>query len=115
MQSLTVKAFVDSWILPHQNDYVVVDKGKFAGIVSLSMLRYLPRSEWRRTDLGRVLRRNTPNANSEELVEDALQRMTENSLTVLPVLDKNTGEFIGTVTSNEILELVVYTARGHDS
>ena len=115
MQSLTVKAFVDSWILPQQNDYVVVDKGKFAGIVSLSMLRYLPRSEWGRTDLGRVLRRNTPNANSEELVEDALQRMTENSLTVLPVLDKKTGEFIGTVTSNEILELVVFTARGHDS
>ena len=114
-QSLTVKAFVDSWILPHQNDYVVVDKGNFAGIVSLSMLRYLPRSEWRCTDLGRVLRRHTPNANSEELVEDALQRMTENSLTVIPVLDKKTGEFIGTVTSHEILELVVYTARGHDS
>ena len=114
-QSLTVKAFVDSWILPQQNDYVVVDKGQFAGIVSLSMLRYLPRSEWSRTDLGRVLRRHTPNANSEELVEDALQRMTENSLTVLPVLDKKTGEFIGTVASHEILELLVYTARGHDS
>ena len=108
-QSLTVKAFVDSWILPQQNDYVVVDKGKFAGIVSLSMLRYLPRSEWSRTDLGRVLRRHTPNANSEELVEDALQRMTENSLTVLPVLDKKTGEFIGTVASHEILELVMFT------
>ena len=114
-QSLTVKAFVDSWILPHQNDYVVVDKGNFAGIVSLSMLRYLPRSEWRRTDLGRVLRRHTPNANSEELVEDALQRMTENSLTVIPVLDKKTGEFIGTVTSHEILELVMFTVRGHDN
>ena len=108
-QSLTVKAFVDSWILPQQNDYVVVDKGQFAGIVSLSMLRYLPRSEWSRTDLGRVLRRHTPNANSEELVEDALQRMTENSLTVLPVLDKKTGEFIGTVASHEILELVMFT------
>ena len=108
-QSLTVKAFVDSWILPQQNDYVVVDEGKFAGIVSLSMLRYLPRSEWSRTDLGRVLRRHTPNANSEELVEDALQRMTENSLTVLPVLDKKTGEFIGTVASHEILELVMFT------
>ena len=108
-QSLTVKAFVDSWILPQQNDYVVVDKGQFAGIVSLSMLRYLPRSEWGHNHLGRVLRRNTPNANSEELVEDALQRMTENSLTVLPVLDKKTGEFIGTVASHEILELVMFT------
>ena len=48
-------------------------------------------------------------------MEDALQRMTENSLTVIPVLDKKTGEFIGTVTSHEILELVMFTVRGHDN
>lgn len=113
--SITVKAFVDSWILPQQHDYVVLDQGKFAGIVSLSMLRYLPRSEWGRTDLGRVLRRNTPNATSDELVEDVLQRMTENSLTVLPVLDTRTGKFVGTISSHEVLELVVFTAKGYEN
>ena len=74
-QSLTVKAFAEHWLLPEQHDYVVVDQGKLAGIVSISMLRYLPRSEWERTPLSRVLRQNTPHAFSDEFVEDALQRM----------------------------------------
>ena len=113
-QSLTVKAFAEHWLLPEQHDYVVVDQGKLAGIVSISMLRYLPRSEWERTPLSRVLRQNTPYALSDELVEDALQRMTENSLTVLPVADKETKEFIGSISSHEVLEMVVLTAQGHE-
>ncbi len=113
--SITVKALVDRWILPQQHDYVVVDKGRCAGIVSLSMLRYLPRGEWDRTELRQVLRRNTPTVDPDDLLEDALQRMTENSLTVLPVLEAKTGNFMGTVSSHEVLELVVFTATGQES
>ena len=113
-QSLTVKAFAEHWLLPEQHDYVVVDRGKLAGIVSMSMLRYLPRSEWERTPLSRVLRQNTPYAFADELVEDALQRMTENSLTVLPVADKETKDLIGSISSHEVLEVVVLTAQGHE-
>ena len=113
-QSLTVKAFAEHWLLPEQHDYVVVDRGKLAGIVSISMLRYLPRSEWERTPLSRVLRQNTPHAFSDEFVEDALQRMIENSLTVLPVADKETKELIGSISSHEVLEMVVLTAQGHE-
>ena len=113
-QSLTVKAFAEHWLLPEQHDYVVVDRGELAGIVSMSMLRYLPRSEWERTPLSRVLRQNTPYAFSDELVEDALQRMTENSLTVLPVADKETKGLIGSISSHEVLEMVVLTAQGHE-
>ena len=112
-RSLTVKAFAETWVLPEQHDYVVVEKGELAGIVSLSMLRYLPRSEWEGTSLGRVLRKSTPTAYSDELVEDALQRMTENSLTVLPVADAETKEFIGSISSHEVLEMVALTATGH--
>ena len=113
-RSLRVKSFAESWVLPEQHDYVVLEEGKLAGIVSLSMLRYLPRSEWERTSLGNVLRRNTPHARSDEFVEDALQRMTENSLTVLPVEDAETGEFIGSISSHEVLEMVVLAAKGHE-
>ena len=112
--SQTVKTFAESWLLPEQHDYVVSERGEFAGIVSLSMLRYLPRGEWDKTPLARVLRRDTPQANSEDFVEDALQRMTENSLTVLPVTDLNTGEFIGSISSHEVLEMVVLSAQGHE-
>ena len=48
--------------------------------------------------LGSVLRQTTPHANSNESVEDALQRMTESSLTVLPVVDRETNEFIGSIS-----------------
>ena len=113
-QSLSVKAFAENWLLPDQHDYVVINQGSLAGIVSLSMLRYLPRSEWEHTDLGSVLRQTTPHANSNESVEDALQRMTESSLTVLPVVDRETNEFIGSISSYEVLEMLVLTAQGHE-
>ena len=113
-KSLTVKAFAETWLLPEQHDYVVVDKGKLAGIVSLSMLRYLPRSVWEGTSLSSVLRLNTPIAYGDELVEDALQRMTENSIAVLPVSDRVTGELIGSISSHEVLDMLVVNAQGHE-
>ena len=50
-KSLTVRAFTDNWLCPEQHDYVIEDQGKFAGIVSVGMLRYLPHSEWEHTAL----------------------------------------------------------------
>ena len=113
-QSLTVRTFAENWLLPEQQDYVVVQQGELAGIVSLGMLRYLPRSEWGHTSLGNVLRQNTPSAYSEEFVEDVLQRMTESSLTVLPVSNSETDEFIGSISSLEIVEMIVQTAKGQE-
>ncbi len=112
-QSTTVKAFTEFWLLPEQHDYVIVDKGKLAGIVSLSMLRYLPHADWDDTPVSRVLRENTPSVGEEELIEDALQQMIDNSLTVLPVKDESSDEFIGSISSSEVLELITMTARGH--
>ena len=111
---MTVKAFAETWLLPEQHDYVVVNRGKLAGIVSLSMLRYLPRTEWERTSLGRVLRQITPNAHAAELVEDALQPMVENSLTALPVVDRETGDLSGSISSHEVPEMITLTAQGHE-
>ena len=113
-QTLAVKAFAATWLLPEQHDYVVVDGNELAGIVSLSMLRYLPRRQWEGTTLERVLRHDTPYAYPDEFVEDALQRMMENALTVLPVADRETGEFVGSISSHEVLEMVALSARGHD-
>ena len=113
--SLSVKDFTENWLLPEQHDYVVVEHGEFAGIVSVSMLRYLPHSEWERATLGDVLRRiEPPKASTDDFVEDALQRMTENSLTALPVEDAETGEFVGSITSHEVMEMIVTTAKGRE-
>ena len=113
-QSMTVKNFVENWTTPEQHDYVVVDDGDLAGIVSLSFLRYLPRGQWGVTTLQDVARKGTPTAAPDELVEDTLQRMLDSSLTVFPVVDPETNEFQGSITSSEIIEMIVLTAGGRD-
>ncbi len=111
---LTVKAFVENWLAPEQQDYVVVKDGELAGIVSIAMLRYLPRGEWDHTPISRVMRRDPPFVYTDEPVEDALQRMNENSLTALPVAEKDTEQFVGSISSSEILDLVVMAAKGRE-
>ena len=110
--TLSVRAFADRWIVPHQQDYVVVDKGELTGIVSLGMLRYLPKDSWSTTRVGRIVRRDPPCAWPDEPVEDVLQRMTERSLTVMPVMHRESGRFVGMVTSEDILDLIISEARG---
>ena len=108
----SVRAFADRWIVPHQQDYVIADNGDLAGIVSLSMLRYVPKESWSTTRVSRIMRRNPPLASPDEPVEDVLQRMTERSLTAMPVMDRESGKFMGAITSQEILDLIVAEARG---
>ena len=111
--SLSVRAFADRWIVPHQEDYVIVDKGELAGIVSLGMLRYVPKESWSTTRVGNIVRRSAPPyARPDEPVEDVLQRMTERSLTAMPVMDRESEKFVGMVTSEDILDLIVADARG---
>ena len=112
--TITVRNFVDHWTTPEQHDYVVVDEGHFAGVVSVSMLRYLPRAQWGDTSLQDALRHGTPVAGPNELVEDVLQRMIDNSLSVLPVINSDSGEFLGSISSYEILEIVLLNATGRD-
>ena len=108
----SVRAFADRWIVPHQQDYVVVDKGELAGVVSLSMLRYLPKESWSTTRVSKIVRRDPPLAWPDEPVEDVLQRMTERSFTTMPVMDRESGKFMGAITNQEILDLIVAEARG---
>ena len=92
----------------------MVDDGNLAGVVCLSFLRYLPRSQWGGTTLQNVMRKGTPTTAPDELVEDTLQRMLDSSLTVFPVVDSDTDEFQGSFSSYEIMEMIVLTAGGRD-
>ena len=109
---LSVRDFADRWIMPGQQDYVVADRDGLAGIVSLAMLRYLPKHAWSDTPLAKIVRQATPTTWTDELVEDALQRMSENSLTAIPVLDRQSQAFVGSITSQEILEMITTEVRG---
>ena len=45
-------------------------------------------------------------------MEDALQLMVENSLTAIPVMDRESKAFVGAITSQEILHLITAEIRG---
>ena len=105
--TMSVRDFADRWVVPQQQDYVVADGDELVGVVSLGKLRYRPKSEWASTPLRNVVSREPPTASLDELIEDVLQRMTEHGLTVLPIVDEDTGAFRGSVTSREILNLII--------
>ena len=109
---LSVRAFADRWIVPYQQDYVVAENGELFGIVSLRMLRYLPRQAWPDTRLDKIARSATPQTWPDEPVEDALQRMTESSLTVLPVVERESNAFLGAISSQDILEIITSEPHG---
>ena len=110
--AMSVRAFADQWIVPHQHDYVVVEKGELYGIVSLSMMRYLPKESWSKTPLRKLARPRKLHVWPDELVEDALQQMTEHSLTVIPVRDRESQKFLGVINIRQILELITRDATG---
>ena len=104
---VSVRIFNEEWANPNQQHYVVVDEGAVSGIVSLTRLRFLPESAWNSTPLRNVLLLHAPEAWPDELIDDVLERMTDHSLTVIPVKDRTYGNFLGAVTSRDILDQIM--------
>ena len=110
--TVSVRDFMERWTTPHQHDYVVANQDSVAGIVSVELFRYLPKSEWGRTPLSSVLRSGMTTAWSDEPVEDVLHRMSEHAVSVVPVLERETEKFLGSITRNDIVELMTMEATG---
>ena len=104
---LSVRDFLNGWTVPNQPDYIVVEEGAPVGVVSLASLRRLGKLSRADTPLRKLLRRNMPRASPDEPVDDVLQRMTDHSLSVIPVVERDTGRFLGSVASHDVLDLVV--------
>ena len=111
MPSISVRDFTERWANAYQHDYVVADGESIAGVLSLDMLRYLPEEEWANTPISRLIRAEHSLAWPDEHVEDVLQRMRENSVTAVAVVDRESERFVGVVNSNDILQLVMRKGR----
>ena len=109
---VTASTFLSDWLVPNQTDYLIIERGVPVGTVSINRVNSRRRLFfWRRgsfgdTPLRDLMRRGPPHSNPDEPIEDALERMAASSLTIIPVMDRNTGQFLGMVDSHEILELV---------
>ncbi len=102
----SVAEFMESWTVPGQTDYLVVDDSEVAGVVSTGGLRSVRRRARAQATLGEVMRPNTLGASPDEPIHDALERMANASQQVIPVLDRDSGRFMGSVTSHDVIDLV---------
>lgn len=105
--SLSIRKFADDWIVPDQQDYVVVDNGAVAGTVSPARLTSVPMGSWADTPLQRVLRPDPPHVEPDEPIADVLQKLSRHSMSVIPVRDKESHDFLGTITSHDVIDLVL--------
>ena len=109
---LSVRNFIDMWVVPEQQDYVVVREGNsLAGIVSLPQVRHLPKQQWQDTPLEKLVRSDYPLAFPKEPLDDVLRRMADHNLSVIPVIDSDEGRFIGSITSSDVMSSMIGEKR----
>ena len=104
---VTVQGFTEDWVVPKERDYLVVDHDKVAGIVSLPKIQSIAKAARATTTLAQVLQPTVPPAWSDELIVDVMERMSKHSMAVIPVFDRDSADFIGTVESQNVFDLVV--------
>ena len=105
---LTVQQFMELWAGPERQDYVVTgEQGRLAGILSLRRVRRLPRRVWSTTPIGGLLDRTPILTHPDEPLDDFLELMAEHSVSVFPVIDRETGSLLGSVGTNDVLETML--------
>ena len=104
---IAVSEFLETWTVPNQSDYLVVDEGKVSGIISTGGLRSMRRRFRAGGTLENVLRPCTLVAGPDEPIQDAMERMTNSSQSVIPVVDRESGRLLGSVTSHDVIDLLM--------
>lgn len=108
MANFSVQKFIDMCVVPEQQDYVVVREGNaLAGIVSLPQVRHLPKQQWQNTTLEKLVRSDYPLAFPKEPLDDVLRRMADHNLSVIPVIDPEKGQLVGSVTSSDVMSSMI--------
>ena len=103
----TLREYSDQWAASDRSDHLVLENGGVAGIVSIVDLHRVARSQWSATPLRTVLRHEVPQAWPDEPLAEVLERMAEHSLNVIPVVARYTDEFLGAITTREVVDLLL--------
>ena len=89
-----------------QHDFPVVDaNGSVMGIVERDAFMSALSEQGQSAPVTEVMRRNVPEVDSDELVENVLTRLEETGAKVLPVT--HAGQFIGLITKENITEFLM--------
>ena len=114
--NLTVQQFMELWAGHERQDYVVAQgQGKLAGILSLRRVRRLPQDTWPNIRIGSLLNRRPILTYPDKPLEDFLEQMAEHSVTVFPVVDRESGALLGSVGANDVLETMIEGEASHSA
>ena len=114
--NLTVQQFMELWAGHERQDYVVAEgQGKLAGILSLRRVRRLPQDTWPNIRIGSLLNRRPILTYPDKPLEDFLEQMAEHSVTVFPVVDRESGALLGSVGANDVLETMIEGDASHSA
>jgi Kef-type K+ transport system membrane component KefB len=110
--SITIQKFVDLWASSDQSDYVVTgEPKKLAGVIYLKDVRHINKERWGTITLEELLELDPIVASPDELLDDVTRRMADGNVTVVPVVDKTTGELVGSITNSDIMASVIGASR----
>lgn len=108
--STTVEEFAEKFVAPEQQDYVILeedDPNIVAGVVPLRRIRRVPRDDWPTTPIEGLIRRRFHLTWPAEPLDDLVDKMAEHSLSVVPVVDPQSGHFMGAIRSRDVFALMV--------
>jgi len=107
-KDLTVREFVDSYILQHSNHqcFPVTDNDKIIGIVTLQKVKDIPKDDWYKMTMEEAM---TPlhemaSVKPEDEVFTVMQKMAIERANQFPVVEN--GQLIGTVSRDNILNVI---------
>lgn len=105
---ITIQKFIDLWAASDQSDYVVISEPKkLAGVVYLKEIRHIQKERWGTVTLGELLELEPIVASPDELLDDVVRRMADANVILVPVIDKATGELVGSITNSDIMASVI--------
>jgi CIC family chloride channel protein len=82
----------------------ILDGQKLVGMVTMSDLLGIRREEMEKTSLGSVMTRNLITIHPDEVLLEALSKMTNHSVGRLPVIERDTSKFIGIISRTDVMK-----------
>lgn len=105
---MSVQEFIDMWVVPEQQHYIVANEShRVAGIIYLPDLRHPPKNSWKETILNDLIQRDTPVAWPDEPLDDVLERMANNNISIIPVISPESGELISSISSGDVVARII--------
>ncbi|HID93064.1 MAG TPA: site-2 protease family protein [bacterium (Candidatus Stahlbacteria)] len=105
--NLTVQQLVEQYVLKkRENAFIVVDDGKFQGIISLEDIKDIPRDRWELTSVGEAM---TPKEQLDPLSPEddgtkVLARLNTENVHELLVIDR--GKLVGIICHSDVIRVL---------